>query len=129
MTHFLDKELVVAIHDDQILSFGGILGFLNESLLDSALGQPKITLHFFQDATLYDLAAIYGYHICKNHAFRDGNKRTACAAMMVFLEYNGLRITAPKDEIEDKIMAIESGTIDKEELADWLSSVTAPNKE
>jgi death-on-curing protein len=124
--HFLDKDLVVAIHDDQILSFGGTLGFLNESLLDSALGQPKITLHFFQDATIYDLAAIYGYHICKNHAFRDGNKRTACAAMMVFLEYNGLRITASKDEIEGKILAIGNGAMDKDQLAEWLSSVTAP---
>jgi death-on-curing protein len=126
MFHFLGKELVVAIHDDQVLSFGGILGFLNKSLLDSALGQPKITLHFFQDATIYDLAAIYGYHICKNHAFRDGNKRTACAAMMVFLEYNGLRITASKDEIEGKILAIESGAMDKDQLAEWLSSATAP---
>jgi death-on-curing protein len=78
----------------------------------------------FSSPSLFDLAAIYGYHICKNHAFIDGNKRTAAAAMMVFLEYNAFRITASKDDIIAKILAIECNEINKQQLANWLASNT-----
>jgi death on curing protein len=125
MIRFLDKDLVIAIHNDEIYSYGGALGFLNESLLDSALSAPEFAMKYSESPpSLYDLAATYGCRICKNHAFQDGNKRTATAAMMVFLEGNGLRIIAHKDEILSKILAIESNEINEQQLADWLSSVT-----
>src|SRR4051794_40725807 len=104
MTRFLSKELVVGIHDDAIHSYGGTPGFLNESLLDSALNSPSFAAKYSEiPPSLYDLAAIYGSRICKNHAFKDGNKRTAVASMMVFLEYNGLNIIASEDAIIAKM--------------------------
>ncbi len=120
MIRFLNKDLVIEIHDDQIRSYGGQPGILSESLLDSAIHQPQLAMRFLSPS-LYDLAAIYGYHICKNHAFNDGNKRTASASMMVFLESNKLRIIASDYEIKSKILEIESNRINKLQLAAWLS--------
>src|SRR5262249_48283656 len=37
-----------------------------------------------------EIAAAYLFYLCRNHAFIDGNKRTALAACLVFLESNDL---------------------------------------
>ena len=37
-----------------------------------------------------EIAAAYFFYLCRNHPFVDGNKRTALAACLVFLEANGL---------------------------------------
>jgi death on curing protein len=121
---FLSEEAVRSIHTYLIDKYGGAHGLLNASMLDSAIGQPKITLQFFPDATLCDLAAVYGYHICKNHAFNDGNKRTARMAMITFLKINGLEVFASEDETLYKILDVASGKMTKLQLADWLSLVT-----
>lgn len=122
MFRFLDKALIIEMHNDEIRSYGGSMGFLNESLLDSALAQPALALQF-SEPSIYDLAAIYGYHICKNHAFNDGNKRTAVVAMMVFLDINGYDINASENDIIETILAVASNKIDKQQLASWLESV------
>lgn len=122
MIRFLSKEAVVEIHNDEIDAYGGAFGFLNESLLDSALAQPKFAMQFSQ-ASIYDLAAAYGYHICKNHAFLDGNKRTAVATMMVFLEINGYRLHASKDQIIAMILSVASNETDKKAFSSWIESV------
>jgi len=120
MFHFLSKDLVIEMHDDEIRSYGGSLGFLNESLLDSALAHPALAMQF-SNPSIYDIAAIYGYHICKNHAFSDGNKRTAVAAMLVFLKINGHDVHALRNDIIDVMLAVESNAMDKAQLAAWLA--------
>lgn len=122
MFRFLDKALIIEMHNDEIRSYGGSMGFLNESLLDSALAQPALALQF-SEPSIYGLAAIYGYHICKNHAFNDGNKRTAVVAMMVFLDINGYDINTSENDIIETILAVASNKIDKQQLASWLESV------
>jgi death-on-curing protein len=37
-----------------------------------------------------EIAAAYLFYLCRNHPFFDGNKRTALAACLVFLENNDL---------------------------------------
>ena len=36
-----------------------------------------------------EIAAAYLFYLCRNHPLVDGNKRTALAAALVFLEANG----------------------------------------
>jgi len=45
------------------------------------MGQPLIS-------DPVEVAAAYLFYLCRNHAFIDGNKRTALAACLVFLEQN-----------------------------------------
>jgi len=47
-----------------------------------------------------EIAAAYLFYLCRNHPFIDGNKRTALASCLVFLETNEL-LPATKLPIED----------------------------
>jgi death-on-curing protein len=107
MVTFLPEEAVTEVHDHLIRKYSGEPGLQDASLLDSALNQPKLTVQFSDTfPSLHLLAATYGFHISENQPFFDGNKRTASAAMMMFLRLNGLRITASDDEIFDKIVDV-----------------------
>ena len=45
------------------------------------------------------MAAAYGFHLCQNHPFYDGNKRTALIAIYTFLYVNGYQIKADKKSL------------------------------
>jgi death-on-curing protein len=59
------------------------------------------------------MVAAYLFHICKNHPFLDGNKRTAAAAATVFPAANGIRLTASSDELAEITLAVAAGTPEK----------------
>jgi death on curing protein len=83
---FLKLSEILLAHEIQIARFGGMGGIRDEGLLESALAQPEATFNGeLLHSTIHDQAAAYLYHIAKNHPFVDGNKRTAFAAMDVFL--------------------------------------------
>lgn len=122
MPRFLSKELVLALHQDQINTFGGSSGVRDIGLLDSALALPQQTfggelLH----PTIYEQAAAYLYHIAKNHPFIDGNKRTACAAMEIFLELNSYVLNLSDEEEIELVLQVAQGNMSKEELSAFLS--------
>ncbi len=114
--------VVDAIHNDMLLTHGGILGLRDENMLESALAGPKQLLSYEPDADLAALAAAYGYGLARNHPYNDGNKRVAFMAMAVFLGLNGLDITAIEAEVVTTIVALTAGEIDEDSLADWLRS-------
>src|SRR5712692_1383968 len=86
---FLTREMVDAIHEQQIETYGGHHGVLNEHLLESAINQPRST-YFFGGGDLYEVAAAYAYHIIADHPYWDGNKRTGTRAACAFMEANGI---------------------------------------
>lgn len=90
-------------------------------LLDSAIAQPLAT---FDGKFLYDdlhaMAAGYLFHIVQNHPFIDGNKRTGAAAAIVFLELNGLELTAPWEELVDLVLAVASESLPKDALIEFF---------
>lgn len=88
---------VELIHDYAIRRFGGLGGFPNPAYLESALDAPRNAFLYSDGGLdLFDLAAVYLYHIAKAHAFTDGNKRTAYITALVFLDVHGVRIiTSP----------------------------------
>ncbi len=89
VSHFLSVQDVLKIHNRMILEFGGDASVRDTGLLDSALAMPKSQ---FADQMMHpdipSQAAAYLFHICKNHPFVDGNKRTALAACEVFILCN-----------------------------------------
>jgi death-on-curing protein len=87
----LTVEAVKAIHREVLAAHGGTAGIRDETLLESAVAAPQASM--MGQALISDpieIAAAYLFYICRNHAFVDGNKRTALAACLVFLEENGL---------------------------------------
>ena len=118
---FLTVKQVKAIHQQQILTFGGSSGILDEGKLESAVFRAQNLSNYNQDVTLYDLAATIGWGIANNHPFVDGNKRTAFVVMAVFLEINGMIVTASEVDVVNIMLAVASNQISQEQLSDWLS--------
>ena len=82
---FLTREIIDAIHEEQIGQHGGIRGLRDEGGLESAIAQPK-NVYYYGNGDLYEIAAAYAYHIAESQACLDGNKRTGVQAAVVFLE-------------------------------------------
>lgn len=117
---FLSKEEVLGLHRRQIEIFGGDAGLGDSGLLESALAQPQNTYLYRPDADVFDIAAAYAFHLSKNHAFNDGNKRTALHAALTFLELNGAGITAGQDDLYEAMIRLTTGDWNKEAFAAFL---------
>lgn len=118
---FLTLAEVVEIHADQIQRYGGSDGVRDVSLLSSAVAMPYASFSdLFLHADILEMAAAYAFHICRNHPFIDGNKRTALASALVFLELNGISISDPKRKLYDAMISITAGHLNKPELAKIL---------
>jgi death-on-curing protein len=78
--------------------------------------------------TLYEMAAAYLFHICKNHPFLDGNKRAALGAAIGFLGLNGLMLTADPDELTATVLAVAEGRCSKAEIAVFFERNTKPRE-
>ena len=74
---------------------------------------------------IFDKAAAYGFHVCKNHPFVDGNKRLAFVLMDIFLQRNGWEIVAHEEETYSLMMALASGKLTKAQLASWIKKHSA----
>ena len=62
--------------------------------------------------------------IVGNHSLVDGNKRLGWLAAAVFLEVNGVGITAaPNDDVYRLVMRVASESPDVEEIATWLRAL------
>jgi len=122
---FIPKQIVLYFHEQLIQLYGGTPGIRDEDLLDSALEQPRASFGGnFLHKSIFEMAAAYGYHICKNHPFVDGNKRVSLVVMDTFLQKNGYEITAPEKETYKIIIALSSGEVSKQELTEWLKENT-----
>ena len=81
---WLDIDIVIDFHAEQLALFGGPDGIRDLGLLESALARP-INKFAYGETDVAALAAAYGFGIARNHPFVDGNKRIAFMAMMTFL--------------------------------------------
>jgi len=118
---FIPDEIVPIIHADLIRRYGGAPGIRDRDLLASALAQPKMTARGrFLHRTIFHKAAAYGFHVCRNHPFIDGNKRVSLVLMNIFLEKNGWKLTASEEEAYEALIILASGSLTKISLAAWL---------
>jgi death-on-curing protein len=106
---------------------GGKVGIRDVAGLESALGQPRQTFGGQElYPTLGEKAAALGHSLVQNHPFVDGNKRSAHAAVEVFLRLNGHEISAPVDEQERVMLGVASGQMDRAEFTSWITSHIVP---
>jgi len=77
----------------------------SEDLLQSAVMRPQ-SVAYYGGADLVEQAANLATGISQNQPFLDGNKRTAYAAMITFLDINGLEVQAESTEIARQLIAV-----------------------
>lgn len=117
---WLSKGLILAIHDEQLAEHGGGAGVRDDGLLESALARPQNRLAYDEAVDLATLAAAYAFGIARNHPFVDGNKRTAFVAAEVFLDLNGMTLTASDEDCVLTMLRLAAGEIEEDAFADWL---------
>ena len=125
---FLEPEAVQRLHDRALSTFGGIPGLKDEGMLLSALNRPPNKLAYSEPGTLdlFDLAAAYAFGLATNHAFNDGNKRTAWSACVLFLKVNGVELDAPVTSITERMPLLATRAIDEQTFAAWLRTIARP---
>lgn len=121
---WLDPRAVRIIHDEMLAAHGGGSGIRSENLLDSALARPK-NAFAYGESDLFQLAALYAAGVAKNHAFVDGNKRTAFVSAILFLELNAMRFTASEDDVVRMTVALAASEVDVDAYAAWLRAWTS----
>lgn len=118
MTRFLTPDMVLMIHQRVLDEYGGSAGLRDQGLLESAVAVPAAT---FGGKFLHDgvpaMAAAYLFHLCKNHAFVDGNKRAALASAIQFLYLNGRVFKAEKNDVERLTIGVADGSVSKDAAA------------
>ena len=122
---WIKDSSVLAIHDEQIAEHGGLVGVRDLPLLLSALARPQ-NLVAYGNPDIADLAASYAIGIARNHAFLDGNKRTAWVVAETFLLKNGYELIARDEDGVTTMLAVAEGSMAEPEFAIWLRTYIRP---
>lgn len=126
---WITRELLDAIHADQIRQHGGSYGVRDVGLLESALMRPQNRWRYEEESDLSALAASYAFGLVKNHGYVDGNKRIAFSAAYVFLALNGWEIDTSEPEVVVAVVALASGEMSEQDFAGWLRPRLTPLEE
>jgi len=120
---YLTLADVLAIHADLIAVYGGTAGMRDPGQLEASLFRPQSG--YYTDI-IAEAAALWE-SLSQNHAFLDGNKRTAFAATFTFLAINDVELTANAGEVWKFLSNLyETGGFRFETLDAWLRRNTKP---
>ena len=122
MTVWLSRQLILAIHDEQLAEHGGALGTRDDGLLDSALARPLNRAGYWAP-DIADLAGLYAIAIARNHPFVDGNKRTAYVALKTFILLNGCDFPVGEVDAVVHMLQMAAGDIGDDAFIGWVRSV------
>ncbi len=121
---WIDKQLLIMLHDESLALHGGLSGLRNEGLLDSALARATNLANYGlanrEAPDFADLTAAYAVGLAKNHPFADGNKRAAFLAVGLFLMLNGKKLTATQVDATLTILDVASGEVTEHAFAVWV---------
>ncbi|WP_026908779.1 type II toxin-antitoxin system death-on-curing family toxin [Paucisalibacillus globulus] len=124
---YLNSNQVIAINTMQIKLYSPAeqIGVKEPALLDSAINRPKQTI-FGKDAypTIYEKAAALTESLAKNHAFHNANKRTALAALIIFLKLNQYEWTMDVIKEQDFIVDLVTNKISFEKMISIIQEYT-----
>lgn len=124
---WVDSDVVLAIHEEQLAEHGGADGVRDMGLLESALARPQ-NLLAYGSPDVADLAAAYAAGIARNHPFIDGNKRTAWVVAETFVELNGSEIAAEDAGAYEVMLSLAEGRIDESAFGAWMRPQIKPQR-
>ena len=108
------------LHDRQLELFGGLRGIRDEGAIDRALARPLNAWSYGQATDLESLAATYLCALARQQGYVDGNKRSALAAMLVFLKINGRELEAPGPELYAIVISAATNEVGAAQVAAWI---------
>lgn len=118
---YLTAQEILVLHARVVDETGGLHGVRDVGLLASTIERPQMR---FGRKELYRgvfvKAACYFESIARNHAFLDGNKRTAVIVMARFLVMNGYELNATNREVVSFVLRMVNSKADLQEISAWL---------
>jgi death on curing protein len=126
---WVDRVVIDAVHLDTVRTHGGFPGIRDENALESALARPRHRWAYGLRVDLAGLAATYGFGLARNHPYRDGNKRIALLAMLIFLGLNGFDLDAPEPDVVATMLKLAAGDLSEAGLAKWLRAHLVPHSD
>jgi death-on-curing protein len=126
VTVWLSRQLILAIHDEQLAEHGGAIGIRDEGLLESALARPLNLAGYGQPDTA-ELAARHAIAIARNHPFVDGNKRVAYVALETFLALNGLRFPVSDGDAVIMTLRLAACDVTDQAFTAWVQANARPS--
>lgn len=117
---WVSSDALRILHAQQLERFGGMGGVVDENVVESALARPRNLFAYREDIDLADLGASYLCGLAQKQGFTDGNKRTAVAAMLVFLYINGRPLHVPPQELYRIAMDVATNRVAEKEVAAYL---------
>lgn len=117
---WLELNIVLDVHAEQLALFGGGDGLRDLGLLESALARP-LNKHAYGENDIAALAAAYAFGTASNHPFVDGNKRSAFASILVFLGLNEVDFDVPPEDATAMMLALAAGEVGEEGIARWIA--------
>ncbi len=120
--NYFSTEYAIFVHDQIIITSGGILGIINDGLLESSIEHIKNDLYY---PNIEDKLTHLFFSINKNHCFNDGNKRASIALSAYFLEINNCSFIIPRfiEQMENITVDVADNRIDKELLYEIIISL------
>jgi death on curing protein len=115
---WLSVREVYAFHDLALSEHGGMPGLRDAGLLESE------TAYEYGTSDLAELAAKLAFGLVSNHAFFDGNKRTALVASLTFLRLNDKKFTASESEIAALLIDTANHESSENDLIHWFKQRT-----
>lgn len=118
---FLTLEDILALHDELIQRYGGSSGLRDAGLLEAALAMPQAGFggRYFHEFP-HEMGAAYLFHLVRNHAFIDGNKRVALTCAILFFKINGVPYSITEKEAVELTIAAASGQMDKGAITEFF---------
>ena len=118
---WIDRAVLIAIHDMQLAEHGGGAGLRDGNLLEDTLVKPEnLAASGNPDVAVLAAAYGYGYGISRNHAFIKRKKRTALVAAELFLQLNGWWLGVDDADCVLAMLAIATGDTTQNAFAGWL---------
>ncbi|MDX1425258.1 MAG: type II toxin-antitoxin system death-on-curing family toxin [Kiloniellales bacterium] len=118
---WITLENLILINAQRVAETGEPHQLLDEGLLESAVTRPQNRWGMSGERDVVRLATTLLYGVAKNHAFEQGNKRTATVAALVFLEANGYCWTLQDDEeLAEWVLALVRNELSEEALAELM---------
>ena len=117
---FVRADVLRNVHSRLIEKYGGLIGVRDDNALESAIGRPQNLEAYAGVTSVPQLGAALAWALLRNHPFADGNKRSAFAAMDMFFELNGHRLTC--SEVEETAMVLRAAVSEITE-AEWTAWV------
>jgi death-on-curing protein len=117
---YVRADVLLNVHGRLLERYGGVAGVRDANGLEAAIARPQNLALYGQIGSIGILGAALAWSLLRNHPFADGNKRSAFAALTIFLDLNGYRWICSEVE-ETSIFLLAAGSeISEEEFTAWV---------